>query len=239
MQGTWAFISAQILQSEGPVTHTLMDDIESAFWVFIYEALLYLKHSQSSHLLSQTIHALFSDHTYLDNGKVTGGREKMNVLGRCSLHNDSSRVLTKFDKSGVNELLNELGHIFYGHFSDPHLDLDLPNDWFPSRLRRTAMKMEPLCITPTGLKSPTNDSNPPDDPEKWEPASVKDSKVDYYPKTLSGNPENSNKVQMRHVSEITSGLIHVLDGSFLSNKRSHISEPADEEEEPVSKKHRS
>ncbi|KAF8805949.1 hypothetical protein BYT27DRAFT_7103389, partial [Phlegmacium glaucopus] len=43
--GTWAFISLQILQNEGPtVTHTLWDDIESAFWVFIYEALLYLKH---------------------------------------------------------------------------------------------------------------------------------------------------------------------------------------------------
>ncbi|KAF8798528.1 hypothetical protein BYT27DRAFT_7122791, partial [Phlegmacium glaucopus] len=43
--GTWAFISVQILQNEGPtVTHTLWDDIESAFWVFVYEALLYLKH---------------------------------------------------------------------------------------------------------------------------------------------------------------------------------------------------
>ncbi|KAF8801966.1 hypothetical protein BYT27DRAFT_7050682, partial [Phlegmacium glaucopus] len=44
-QGTWAFISAKILRNQGPtVTHTLWDDIESAFWVFIYEALLYLKH---------------------------------------------------------------------------------------------------------------------------------------------------------------------------------------------------
>jgi len=200
--GTWAFISAQILQTEGPVTHTLLDDIEFAFWVFIYKALLYLKHPQSSHLLSQTIHALFSDHTYLDNGMVTGGREKVNVLSRCSLH-DSGRALTKFDKSGVNKLLNELGHVFYDHFNDPHLNLDQPNDWFPSRLRRAATEMEPLCITPTGLRSPTNDSNPPDDPKKWEPASVKDSKIDYYPKTLSGNPENSNKVQMRQQQTFT------------------------------------
>ncbi|KAF8800893.1 hypothetical protein BYT27DRAFT_7069812, partial [Phlegmacium glaucopus] len=43
--GTWAFIPAKILQNKGPtVIHTLWDDIESAFWVFIHEALLYLNH---------------------------------------------------------------------------------------------------------------------------------------------------------------------------------------------------
>ncbi|KAF8811764.1 hypothetical protein BYT27DRAFT_7183561 [Phlegmacium glaucopus] len=47
----------------------------------------------------------------------------------------------------------------------PSFNLDDPNEtWFSERLREAATKMEPLCITPTGFKSPINDSNPPDGP---------------------------------------------------------------------------
>ena len=93
-------------------------------------------------------------------------------------------------------------------------------------------------LTPTGLKSPTNDSKPPDDPSKWESASSKDLIVDYYlMPVVAGSPENSTTAQRRQESQMTSSWIHGMDGSLVSlGKRSHISEPEDEEEEPLSKK---
>ncbi|KAF8811750.1 hypothetical protein BYT27DRAFT_6437755 [Phlegmacium glaucopus] len=58
------------------------------------------------------------------------------------------------------------------------------------------MKMEPLCITPTGLKSPTDDSNPPDDPRTWESATISDSKIDYFVMPLDRDPTKSTSVRM-------------------------------------------
>jgi len=241
--GTWAFISARLLQSPVPVPHTLQDDMESAFWVLVYEALLYLKHSMDPLILFEQMQLIFSKRSRLKDGSVVGGREKLNVLLACS-HNRSARFLTQFEKSGLNTFLNELGNVFdrqyYVEPNESHPDFDDPSEkWFPNFLRQTSSKMEPLSVTPTGLKSPTNDSKPPDDPTKWEPASFKDSIKDYHRMPISGNPEHSTNVQRRQESEITSSRIHGLDGSLLSlGKRSHISEPGDKEEEPLSKKHK-
>ncbi|KAF8811748.1 hypothetical protein BYT27DRAFT_7252461 [Phlegmacium glaucopus] len=67
--GTCAFIPAQILQNEGPtVTRTLWDDIESAFWVFIYEALLYLKHGEFPAPLYEKMQTIFSCDSRLPDG---------------------------------------------------------------------------------------------------------------------------------------------------------------------------
>ncbi|KAF8811756.1 hypothetical protein BYT27DRAFT_7133739 [Phlegmacium glaucopus] len=220
--GTWAFISAKILQNQGPtVTHTLWDDIESAFWVLIYEALLYLKHDKHPLLLSKQMQLLFSDNFFLEPGLVVGGDGKLNVLGFCSI-NRSHMVVTRFENIGVKELLEQLGKVFmerYPMSTKISFNLDDPDEaWFSERLREAAMKMEPLCITPTGLKSPTNDSNPLDDPQAWESVTLKDSKVDYFLMPLGGDPEKSTNAQMCQVSEITSGHIHGLDGSFLGKR---------------------
>ncbi|KAF8811745.1 hypothetical protein BYT27DRAFT_7275921 [Phlegmacium glaucopus] len=182
--GTWAFISAKILQNQGPtVTHTLWDDIESAFWVFVYEALLYLKQDKHPLLLSKQMQFLFSDNTFIGPGLVVGGCAKVNVLLACSA-NISTWGLTQFESLDVNELLDKLGKVFMERYlpnSQPSLNLDDPDQtWFSERLREAAMKMEPLCITPTGLKSPTNDSNPPDDSQTWESATFRDSKIHYF-----------------------------------------------------------
>ncbi|KAF8801962.1 hypothetical protein BYT27DRAFT_7147022 [Phlegmacium glaucopus] len=191
--GTWAFISAKILQNKGPtVTHTLWDDIESAFWVSIYEALLYLKHDKHPLLLSKQMQHLFSDNSFLEPGLVVGGEGKLDVLARCSFGR-STVCVAQFEKLGVNKLLDQLGKVFDsrhdGSESEP-VKLDDPDEtWFPERLREAAMKMEPLCITPTGLKSPTNDSNPPADPRTWEFAPFSD--PDYFLMPLSGDPEKS------------------------------------------------
>jgi hypothetical protein len=113
------------------------------------------------------------------------------------------------------------------------LENQLEDTWFSNSLRDVAMKMVPLCITPTGLKSSTNNSKPLNDPCEWEPVSISDSKMDYYLMSLSGNPENSSKVQMCQASKIISGFIHALNGFFLGSQGSHISgqELVDEKEE--------
>jgi hypothetical protein len=101
------------------------------------------------------------------------------------------------------------------------------------------MEMQPYCITPTGLKSPTNNSHAPDDRTTWKSASISDSKMDYRLMRLGGDPENSTNVQLRQASEITSGFLHGIDGSCLSVKRSHIGElDNDNEEEEGARKRR-
>ncbi|KAF8811754.1 hypothetical protein BYT27DRAFT_7183548 [Phlegmacium glaucopus] len=202
--GTWAFISAQILQNQGPtITHTLWDDIESAFWVFIYEALLYLKHDKHPLLLSKRMHFLFSDNTFIGPGLVVDGREKVNVLTQC-LHDQSDWGLTQFEKLGVNELLDRLGKVFVQRYlknSNPSVNLDDPDQtWFSDCLREAATKMQPLCITTMGLKSPTNDSNLPDDPEAWESVMLTDSNVDYFRMPLGGDPDKSTNVERTDAS---------------------------------------
>ena len=63
--------------------------------------------------------------------------------------------LSQFQKHDVNDILNALGRVFndrYRVVSQPSLNLDNS---------KAAMNMEPpLCITPTRLKSPNNNSNP-------------------------------------------------------------------------------
>ncbi|KAF8801964.1 hypothetical protein BYT27DRAFT_7197678 [Phlegmacium glaucopus] len=144
--GTWAFISVQILKNEDLiVTHTLWDDIESAFWVFIHGALLYLKHDKDPRLLYDEMEAIFS---------VVGGDSKMGVFAFCTL-DQSHFGITQFEKPGVNKLLDQLGKVFierYPKSTKTPFNLDDPDEtWFSERLREAAMKMEPLCITPTGL----------------------------------------------------------------------------------------
>ena len=86
----------------------------------------------------------------------------------CSECDLSTVVITDFEKPCVNQLLNDLSKIFFvpsryhdlKAYSSHNLD-DPDEKCFSDRLREAAMKTEPLCITPTGLKSPTNDSNPP------------------------------------------------------------------------------
>ncbi|KAF8801562.1 hypothetical protein BYT27DRAFT_7198097 [Phlegmacium glaucopus] len=154
------------------------------------------------------------------------------LLALCSLGR-SHWCVSQFEKLGVNNLLDQLGKVFNDRYqnseSDPSINPD--QTWFSERLREAAMKMEPLCITPTGLKSPTNDSNPPDDPLTWKSATLNDTKIDYFLMPLGGDPEKSSNVQMRQASEITSEYIHGLDGSFLGKRRRCISGSEEEEEE--------
>ena len=147
------------------VPHTLGDYIESAFWVFVYEALLYLGHLLEPVQLSQRMNYLFDENTRREDGSVSGGRHKVLMfLTQCKLN--SSTVIVKFEKPSVNGPLNEIGNALHRRYpkdvGESCVILDDPdNPWFCRRLRE-AKNMEPYCITPTGLKSPANDSHSPD-----------------------------------------------------------------------------
>ena len=84
-------------------THTLG---ESAFWVFVYEALLHLKHSRHPRILSEQMQILFSNNIPPRDGVVVDGRQKVNVITLFSV--DRSKDLSQFQKHSVNDLLNAL-----------------------------------------------------------------------------------------------------------------------------------
>ncbi|KAF8811743.1 hypothetical protein BYT27DRAFT_6437612 [Phlegmacium glaucopus] len=106
--GTWAFISARILQNEGPtVRHTLWDDIESAFWVFVYEALLYLKHDELPGSLYEGMQTIFSRNSRLRDGSVIG------VIGASpnSRRLVSTNSWTNWVKSSLSVIFRTAGYL--------------------------------------------------------------------------------------------------------------------------------
>ena len=230
-----AFISVRLLETPDPLVHTLRDDMESAFWVLVYQALLYLKHSMDPLVLRKYMQLIF--YTPTRNGSVVDGDSKLILLLHCSRHQSAQR-LTRFKKPGVNTFLNELGKLFFdGYYpiqpNESHPNLDDPDEkWFPNFLRQTSSRMEPLCVTPTGLKSPTNDSQPPDDPTKWEPANF--SIIDYYLMPTVGIQEfhQSTEAARERFNINMFAQIHGMDGSLISfSKPAHIGEAEDEEDE--------
>jgi len=83
--GTWAFLPARLIPSDNTPNntpeshmHTPWDDIESAFWVLVYEALLYLKYRD--HSVHYIMHLIFFEHIRLTTGLVVGRGQKMNVF---------------------------------------------------------------------------------------------------------------------------------------------------------------
>ncbi|KAF8800007.1 hypothetical protein BYT27DRAFT_7200743 [Phlegmacium glaucopus] len=62
-------------------------------------------------------------------------------------------------------------------------------------------------LTPTALKSPTNGSNPPHDRHQWEPVTIIDSQMDYYPMPLSRNQENHISVQNASNEQVDSCMV--------------------------------
>ncbi|KAF8799982.1 hypothetical protein BYT27DRAFT_7175910 [Phlegmacium glaucopus] len=125
--GTWAFISVQILRNKGPtVRHTRWDDIESAFWVFVYEALLYLKHDE----FPGPLQTIFSRYSRLPDGSVVGGEGKLGVLALCAL-DGVFLGLTQFENLGVNKLQDQLGKVFmerYRKNGGISINLDDPDE---------------------------------------------------------------------------------------------------------------
>jgi hypothetical protein len=223
IQGTWAFISAKILCTSGPVEHTPWDDMESAFWVLVYLALMFLQHNYKPRALHQTRQRLFDNTVRETDGSVTGGHEKRLVVMAC-IHGYTRFTLPLFGVPGLNKALEDFGRVFeFRYLEEPVLDepeseepvLDEPEseepdseepdleqanlqkpklaepdlECIPALLRRVALTMKPLSITPTGLVSPTNDSKPHADPTKRQPVDIKTVKKDFNPMPWSSGPE--------------------------------------------------
>ncbi|KAF8167522.1 hypothetical protein B0H34DRAFT_682206 [Crassisporium funariophilum] len=226
--GTWAFISAKILRSPHSVAHTLWDDMESAFWVLIYQALRYLNHDHSRHRLFDLFNRIFNAKIAGDDGSMTGGLDKITIMTFCTFGR-SQQMLPRFKVKGLNKALEQLGTIFDLRYADtePAAEEQDPT-CITNLLRKAALAMEPLCITPTGLVSPTNDSKPPSDPEDWQGANIDDVGHDWDPMPWSSGPEESAQVQQHQTRRVNGSMFQHLDGQPLS-KRSWKSDPKDEE----------
>lgn len=217
-----------MLQESGaaPVVHSLWHDMESFFWVLLYQALRYLGHNVRPVLLFRRMKALFLDPIEED-GLVYGGDEKETTLQFCSLKTTRKKVAT-FTISGLNEFLETVGHLLHSRYEKkaelPNCDLNNPDDkWLPNLLRSTADNMAPLNVTRTAVASPTNDSQPPVDKSSWKTASVTEAPLDFCIMPWSVDKNDSALAQTRHFQSMSSSVTNFLDGLRVSHgsKRAH------------------
>ena len=77
IQGTWLFMSANVLGEYGPTRkHTLQDDMESLLYVVLYCSFLWLPHNLSKSDLDDTIRGLFEETVWV-RGSIRGGDGKV------------------------------------------------------------------------------------------------------------------------------------------------------------------
>ncbi|KAF8902456.1 hypothetical protein CPB85DRAFT_1321777 [Mucidula mucida] len=125
--GTWQFLSVHLLNGRLPrggdagkqsVTHSLVDDRESAFWVLLYIALLHLQHQSPPTDLYEKLIKWFDFNTVDDYHGDTGGYDKLNCLRGWA---DDVRTPVDFANPGLNALFTELAQVFmyrYRGFED-------------------------------------------------------------------------------------------------------------------------
>ncbi|KAH9484021.1 hypothetical protein JR316_0003500 [Psilocybe cubensis] len=233
--GTWPFIAAELLMyrepGEAPAVQSLWHDMESFFWVLVYQALSCLPHNLSPELLSYRMKRLFFDYLCEEDGKFYGGNDKENALSFCSLKLSRKKIAT-FTISGLNKFLETVGHLLNSRYEEetqlPDCDLNNPDDkWLTSLLRSTADAMAPMNITRTALASPTNDSRPPADKALWKTANISAAPADLLIVAWhsQGMPflSKSKELQNRQSYAITSSIMNYIDGLHGShnNKRAH------------------
>jgi hypothetical protein len=182
------------------VEHTPWDDTESVFWVLLHVALRYLKHDYDPHPLFLLLQQLFDTRAVKKDGSVIGGYNKRVMIMAC-IYRHTHFMLPEFVVPGLNKALEDFGHVFkfrYQVLGEPDLEqvkLQEPKlraklaepdlKCIPELLRHMALTMKPLSVTPTGLVSPTNDSEPPADPKECQAVKVDTVKTDFYPMPFS------------------------------------------------------
>ncbi|KAF8899832.1 hypothetical protein CPB85DRAFT_1327039 [Mucidula mucida] len=131
--GTWQFVSVHLLNGRLPhggdtgkqsITHSLVDNRESAFWVLLYIALLHLKHKSPPTDLHNKLIKWFDFNTVDDYHRDTGGDEKLNCLRGWA---DYVCTPVDFGISGLNALFTELAQVFMYRYrgfedSDPKVE---------------------------------------------------------------------------------------------------------------------
>ncbi|KAF9017567.1 hypothetical protein BDZ89DRAFT_1022100 [Hymenopellis radicata] len=114
--GTWQFVSVHLLMGRGTghddagkqtVTHSVIDDRESAFWVLLYVALRYLKQNLSKTQLYDLLNSCF-DASSLDSHHRDMGASNMTKLSVLNLWANAPRRGVIFEIQELNDLLHEL-----------------------------------------------------------------------------------------------------------------------------------
>lgn len=128
----------------------------------------------------------------------------------------------------------------FGRHSDefePLNELKEPDEGFGGLLREAATALEPLCITPNGLKSPTNDSKPPADPKDWQRASIENSRMLILTFSQCLGPQVPWNLPCAGLLSHQS-FEHVAPFLRRFFKCPYVSEPKDEEDKPLPEKRR-
>ncbi|KAF8899834.1 hypothetical protein CPB85DRAFT_1439816 [Mucidula mucida] len=131
--GTWQFVSVHLLNGRLPhggdtgkqsITHSLVDNRESAFWVLLYIALLHLKHKSPPTDLHNKLIKWFDFNTVDDYHRDTGGDEKLNCLRGWANY---VRTHVNLGIPGLNVLFTKLAQVFMYRYrgfedSDPKVE---------------------------------------------------------------------------------------------------------------------
>jgi hypothetical protein len=107
-QGTWQFISIARLLDPWSRPHGISDDLESFFWVLMYEVVRYTNTASD---LKDATQEVFDYHSEPDReGIVKGGRGKLACVKDSAL---SSGVINLLVKTPCREIIEEMRSLFY------------------------------------------------------------------------------------------------------------------------------
>ena len=123
LQTTWQFTSIDLLQQQQtPTEHKLIDDLESVFWVLVWGALHYCKHSHNFFLSGPK--NLFDEvemETEADGRLVVyGGRKKLDILDKGKL------VDFSFESVPLRNLISTLAKQFSKYHSFKRMHSEEP-----------------------------------------------------------------------------------------------------------------
>lgn len=105
VQGTWQFISTWQLLDPGK-TYTVSDELESLFFVFLYEGVHWITHNKPGTL---NVEHIFDDVQFNTNGQQTGG------AGKLTMYTMNANVLLchlNFMSPPFTKLIRELFRLF-------------------------------------------------------------------------------------------------------------------------------
>jgi len=114
MQGTWQFISITRLLDPWSRPHEVSDDLESFFWVLMYEILRYRNVTTMD--LGELMRQVFDHHSEPDAaGIVRGGEGKLNCVAGTKVSSLLIRNLVKTPCRMILEEMRSLFGDFYRH----------------------------------------------------------------------------------------------------------------------------
>jgi len=180
-QGTWRFMSTRLLTMQEKV-HELSDDLESHFFVLLFEGLHFVKHNKPFGIFMQNIF----DYIDVDSksGKHSGGMGKAALYGgRVILMNTQLEFMSK----PFTTLIRGIYRLFVS-FHQYHLAKDL--ELVPSELHTSNVEKLMSFVGLTALFDEALES------KEW-PTEC-DKVLEQYPPTKISEPEQGDSVALSH-----------------------------------------